>query len=97
IGVSFDTLRGVAFTEVSNDQVEGNYFTEHTHKLIYTIWKIIPTSNPVVIQWSLYFHLRWYPWEKFSSLLFEKRYGPVMEQGLNNLKNYLENNHSSNK
>jgi hypothetical protein len=36
------------------------------------------------------FKLRWYPWEKFASLLFEKQYGTQMEAGLNKLKAYLE-------
>jgi hypothetical protein len=36
------------------------------------------------------FRLRWYPWEKFSSLLLEKRYGPMLENGLDNLKKLME-------
>jgi len=52
-------------------------------------WNIYDGSTPntVTIQWYMDFHLRWYPWEKFSSLLLEKRYGPMMEQGLDKLKN----------
>ena len=49
-------------------------------------------TDSVTLQWSMNFHLKWYPWEKFSSLLLEKRYGPQMEQGLVNLKVLLENN-----
>ncbi|MBK6936789.1 MAG: hypothetical protein IPH18_07775 [Chitinophagaceae bacterium] len=41
------------------------------------------------VQWYMDVHLRWYPWEKFSSLLLEKRYGPLMEQGLYKLKKYV--------
>ena len=44
------------------------------------------TPNTITVQWYMDFHLRWYPWEKFSSLLLEKRYGPVMEKGLERLK-----------
>ncbi|HMK26667.1 MAG TPA: hypothetical protein VK483_11625 [Chitinophagaceae bacterium] len=44
----------------------------------------------VTLQWYMDFHLRWYPWEKFSSLLLEKRYGAMMEQGLTRLKARLE-------
>jgi hypothetical protein len=36
------------------------------------------------------FHLGWLPWNKFSGLLLEKRYGPRMEQGLTKLKSLLE-------
>ena len=55
-------------------------------------WNIFPGSfpNSFTVQWYMNFRLRWYPWEKFSSLLLEKRYGPVMEQGLERLKALLE-------
>lgn len=46
--------------------------------------------NTITIQWYMDFHLRWYPWEKFSSILLEKRYGPTMERGLDSLKTFLE-------
>jgi Polyketide cyclase / dehydrase and lipid transport len=48
------------------------------------------TPNTVTVQWYMDFHLHWYPWEKFSSLLLEKRYGAMMEQGLDKLKKLLE-------
>lgn len=55
-------------------------------------WNIFPGRNPnsFTVQWYMDFHLRWYPWEKFSSLLLEKRYGPMMEEGLARLKTLLE-------
>ncbi len=50
-------------------------------------WNLIRNNGgTMTVQWYMDFKLRWYPWEKFSSLLLEKRYGPVMEQGLANLK-----------
>lgn len=56
-------------------------------------WNIFPGSSPnsFTVQWYMDFRLRWYPWEKFSSLLLEKRYGPMMEKGLERLKALLEN------
>jgi len=55
-------------------------------------WNIFDGSRPntITVQWYMDFHLRWYPWEKLSSLLLEKRYGPMMEKGLDNLKKILE-------
>lgn len=50
-------------------------------------WNLIRNNGgTMTVQWYMDFKLRWYPWEKFSSLLLEKRYGPVMEQGLAKLK-----------
>jgi Polyketide cyclase / dehydrase and lipid transport len=55
-------------------------------------WKCmeIPGADSTTIQWYMDFNLKWYPWEKLGSLLFEKSYGPKMEQGLTNLKKILE-------
>ena len=58
-----------------------------------TGWYILPgrTPNTCTLQWYNDFYLRWYPWEKFSGILLENRYGPMMEQGLAKLKKLLEN------
>jgi len=55
-------------------------------------WIIYNSSipNTVTVQWYMDIHLKWFPWEKFSSLLLEKRYGPTLEKGLENLKAQLE-------
>lgn len=47
--------------------------------------------NTVTVQWYMDFDLGWLPWKKFSGLLLEKRYGPMMEQGLERLKNAIVN------
>jgi hypothetical protein len=36
------------------------------------------------------FHLKWYPWKKFSSLFFENTYGVMMQEGLENMRNLTE-------
>jgi hypothetical protein len=67
-------------------------------KNIATAWTILAHNNSdVTIQWSMKFRLRWYPWEKFASLLFNKIYGSQMEKGLENLRIYLESDRLSNK
>ena len=47
-------------------------------------------KDSLTLQWYMDFHLRWYPWEKFASLMLENSYGIRMEQGLTNLKELLE-------
>ncbi len=67
------------------------------HRPILNGWKCIGHSgaDSTTVQWYMDFHLRWYPWEKFSSLLFEQSYGPKMEQGLNNIKKIVESDRTS--
>lgn len=48
-----------------------------------------PSSDSLTLQWYMDFQLSWYPWEKFSSLFYEKTYGAMMETGLGNLKKRL--------
>ena len=42
-------------------------------------------NDSLTLQNYIDFHFGWYPWEKFSSLMLEGSYGPVMEQGLRRL------------
>ena len=52
-------------------------------------------SDSVTLQWYMDFNLKWYPWEKFGSMLYEKMYGATMEQGLSNLEHLIDSSHSS--
>lgn len=47
-------------------------------------------TDSVTLQWYMDFHLKWYPWQKFSSLFYEKTYGSMMQQGLQNIKNRVQ-------
>jgi len=43
-----------------------------------------------VVEWTLDFPLRWYPWERMASMLYEKQLGPEMESSLSELKKLAE-------
>jgi hypothetical protein len=43
-------------------------------------------SDSITLQWYMDFHLGWYPWKKFGSLFYESSYGPLMQEGLENLR-----------
>lgn len=45
--------------------------------------------DSVTLQWYMDFRPGWWPWQKFSSLLYEGTYGVMMEQGLTNIKKVL--------
>jgi len=47
-------------------------------------------SARCTVQWYFDFHVRWYPWEKFQSIVFDQQLGPVMEKSLQNLKRQAE-------
>ncbi|HLX90126.1 MAG TPA: SRPBCC family protein [Puia sp.] len=48
--------------------------------------------DSVSLQWYFDFAFSWWPWEKFSSLVYDRQFQPIIEQSLNNLKRLIENN-----
>lgn len=91
-GLILDEHKGqyLVIREKKSDEVSAEYLLPN--KKIPTGWLIAadPNANSVTIQWYMDFHLRWYPWEKFSSFVFERIYHPQLQQGLDNLKRFLE-------
>jgi len=42
------------------------------------------------VQWQFEQKLKWYPWEKFASLMSDKIMGPMMEANLDELRKLVE-------
>jgi hypothetical protein len=53
-------------------------------------FQLIGGQNSTTLQWYFDFKLKWYPWEKFGSIIFDKQLGPPMETSLTNLKKFIE-------
>jgi hypothetical protein len=62
-------------------------------ELLQTVWKrgdraynsglaIMEQGSVTILQWYFDFDTKWYPWERFNSILFDKQIGPVMENSL---------------
>jgi hypothetical protein len=47
-------------------------------------------QNYTTVQWYFDFHLKWYPWEKFQSIIYDQQMGPAMEASLTELKRLVE-------
>jgi hypothetical protein len=79
-------LKSVTPTEIKTDwQVKDGPKMPGT----FTIIKHENTST-VTVQWQFVQKLKWYPWEKFASIITDKVLGPFMEQSLDNLKKSVE-------
>ena len=59
-------------------------------RLLHSGHAVLQSQDSTILQWYFDIKLGWYPWEKFSSLLLEKRYGPLLEQGLEKLNSYFK-------
>lgn len=87
-GLQISPKQAVTITSITDSSVTASL----SNNKVSMGWNILTPADTTVttVQWYMDVNLNWYPWEKFSSLLLEKRYGPVMEQGLSNLKTYLK-------
>ncbi len=54
------------------------------------IFNLVSGKSQTTVQWYFEFSIRWYPWEKFGSIIYDKELGPQMEKSLQNLKQMLE-------
>ncbi|MBS1919064.1 MAG: SRPBCC family protein [Bacteroidetes bacterium] len=82
----------LVISEIHENEVLTTYIKTSSSPTMHSIWRTIPETslNHVTIQWYLDLHFRWYPWEKFSSLMYDKLYGALMDRGLDNLKKRIE-------
>lgn len=52
-------------------------------------WKVVNdgATDSITVQWYIDIKLRWYPWEKFAGMLYEKSYGDksrrIISNGIN--------------
>jgi effector-binding domain-containing protein len=49
-----------------------------------------PTGDSSIVQWYIDKTVKWYPWEKFASIFYDKMMGTDLEEGLAHMKTYLE-------
>lgn len=84
----------ITLEKTGKEEVAVNLHTIN-NKNILSGWNLISKGNAdsATLQWYMDFHLRWYPWEKFSSIVYDKVYGMQMEKGLTNLKKLVTNNY----
>jgi hypothetical protein len=54
-------------------------------------FNLIRHDSLTTVQWYFDFRFRWYPWEKFSSIVYDAQVGPPMQESLMNLKSVVEN------
>lgn len=94
-------LTGVSVSpgQFQSDQLQINLKDQEPVRLVWmkngiTIeggFNLIPsTGETTIVQWYMDFPLKWYPWEKFGSIVFDKQIGPVMERSLEKFKKLTE-------
>lgn len=81
----------VSINNVSDSLVTSSWLNPGGNRFSSGYTLIAHDANHSTVQWYFDFHLRWYPWEKFQSIVYDQQFGPVMEHSLKNLKAITEN------
>ena len=50
-------------------------------------------ADSLAVVWYFDLHFRWYPWEKLGIFVYDRKLGPIMEESLTGLKQFVENSH----
>ena len=81
----------VEISQITDSTVISKWTSKNGSFQIATL-RIIEASaqNTIIVQWQFEQKLKWYPWEKFGSMMNDKIIGPMMEKNLNNLKSLVE-------
>lgn|GEM_PF-100219 len=76
-------MKALPDTVITRWQNEKKYFTGN-----FTLSR--QANGSTILEWTLYFHIKWYPWDKLASMFYEKQLGPLMEKSLSELQKQLE-------
>lgn len=69
----------------------GNRWVQPDGKEFQSSFDLTQGQQFTVVQWYFDFYVRWYmPWEKFGSIIYDKRMGPSLEKSLTQLKALVE-------
>lgn len=79
----------ITIHQVSADTLRTTW-TQKDGKIITGDFTLDGQGNTTVIQWYFDFKLRWYPWEKLGSIIYDKQLGPMMERSLDQLRRFAE-------
>lgn len=50
-------------------------------------------TDSLTVIWYFDLHFRWYPWEKLGVFVYDRKLGPIMEESLSRLKQFVEKSH----
>lgn len=81
----------VHFVSESDTTIISKWYSAKSAEQESTIRFITDTTQTItVVQWQFVQHVKWYPWEKFASMMNDKIIGARIEQNLANLKKLSE-------
>ena len=91
-----DTTNWKSWNDLKNDRITIQLKSADSN-LIHSSWsyggrtfecfyRLEKIRDVTVVNWYFDVRLKWYPWEKFASITFEKQFGPHMESSLVKLK-----------
>ncbi len=85
----YSDVLSISIVSSDNASVKTNWRQENRNSFP-GIFNLVSSQSQTTVQWYFEFSIKWYPWEKFGSIIYDKQLGPQMEKSLQNLKQMLE-------
>ncbi|MDH7462872.1 SRPBCC family protein [Chitinophagaceae bacterium 26-R-25] len=74
----------ISIVSTSDSTIKAEWHQKNT---IFTSgYYLVAHDNMTTVQWYFDFKVKWYPWEKFASMVYDQQLGPIMEKSLARLK-----------
>lgn len=81
----------ISLTEISDSLVTSNWVAGDK-KFASGLAIYEARKGTITVQWYFDFKLKWYPWEKIASIVYDRQMGGAMEESLVKLKERIESN-----
>ncbi len=83
----------VTITNITDSSIVSTWVAQNGNVQHATIYFFTEGTNAqTVVHWQFSQQLKWYPWERFASMMNDKILGTMMEKNLSNLKTLVQNN-----
>jgi hypothetical protein len=79
----------IKITSSNSKEIVGSWI-EKNGNIQKTNLSLISSQNKTIVHWQFEQNIKWYPWERFSSMINDKVIGGMMEENLANLKKIIE-------
>ena len=91
-GVKYKSAGTITIKEINQDEILLLHQIKDMNDAMggFRVRRTGANSEVTEVLWYMEYKLRWYPWERFYGIFLDRIIGPAFDKGLEQLKNYTE-------
>lgn len=97
-GVKYKSAGTITIKEINQDEILLLHQIKDMNDAMggFRVRRTGANSEVTEVLWYMEYKLRWYPWERFYGIFLDRIIGPTFDKGLEQLKNYAEQQDDNN-